>query len=109
MSNSFFFNCLDVLFLRFSTSYHWLVSFWEHYQQILPGKFVDLGGYKIHYDRQGKGNPTVIIDHSLGGIEGYLLIKEIAKLTQVFIYERPGYGWSDSSPKNAVVKKLSMN
>ncbi|MEL6787441.1 MAG: hypothetical protein AAFO76_08545, partial [Cyanobacteria bacterium J06607_15] len=42
---------------------------------------------------KGKGKPTVVLDHSLGGIEGYFLIEAIAKLTRVCIYDRPGYGW----------------
>jgi pimeloyl-ACP methyl ester carboxylesterase len=47
----------------------------------------------------GEGKLTVIIDHSLGGIDGYFLIEEIAKITRVCIYDRAGYGWSDQSPK----------
>jgi pimeloyl-ACP methyl ester carboxylesterase len=35
----------------------------------------------------------------LGGVEGYLLIDELAKLTRVCIYDRSGYGWSDLSFK----------
>ena len=61
---------------------------------------------------QGIGNPTVIIDHSLGGIEGYFLFEEIAKLTQVCIYDRPGYGWIDPSPKPRcsaeIVRELNL-
>ncbi|MGB5596066.1 MAG: alpha/beta hydrolase [Crocosphaera sp.] len=106
MSYEFFLNHFKLIFLFFTTSYHWLVTYWERYQQFAPGKFIDLGGYKIHYYHQGKGSPTVIIDHSLGGIEGYFLIDEIAKITQVFIYDRPGYGWSDSSPKKRCSQEI---
>ena len=106
MSYEFFFNHFELIFLFFTTSYHGLVTYWERYQQFAPGKFINLGGYKIHYYHQGKGSPTVIIDHSLGGIEGYFLIDEIAKITQVFIYDRPGYGWSDSSPKKRCSQEI---
>jgi pimeloyl-ACP methyl ester carboxylesterase len=39
-----------------------------------------------------------VVDSSLGGVEGYLLVDELAKLGRVCIYDRAGYGWSDRSP-----------
>ena len=69
-----------------------------------------MGGYKLHLYSRGEGSPTVILDHSLGGIEGYLLIEEIAQITKVCIYDRGGYGWSDCSPNKRssqqIVKEL---
>jgi pimeloyl-ACP methyl ester carboxylesterase len=112
MGYQFFLNHFKLIFLFLTTSYHWLVNYWESLQHLAPGKFIDLGGYKIHYYHKGNGSPTVVIDHSLGGIEGYFLIDEIAKITQVFIYDRAGYGWSDSSPKKrcsqAIVYELDQ-
>ncbi|WP_229641996.1 hypothetical protein [Waterburya agarophytonicola] len=49
---------------------------------------------------KGRGEITVVLDHSLGGVEGYFLIDEIAKLTRVCICDRPGYGWSEPSGKS---------
>ncbi|MDZ7963345.1 MAG: alpha/beta hydrolase [Aulosira sp. DedQUE10] len=63
-----------------------------------PGKMIDVGGYSLHLCTAGESGPTVILEHSLGGIEGYLLLPEIAKHTRVCIYDRAGYGWSDHSP-----------
>ncbi|CAN1209016.1 Alpha/beta hydrolase fold protein [Tumidithrix helvetica PCC 7403] len=65
------------------------------------GKRYDVGGYHLHLYVKGEKNPTIptiILDHSLGGVEGYLLIEALAKLGQVCIYDRAGYGWSDRSP-----------
>jgi pimeloyl-ACP methyl ester carboxylesterase len=77
-----------------------------------PGKLIDLGGYKVHLFAKGTGKTTVILDHSLGGIEGYFLIDAIAHLTRVCIYDRPGYGWSDPSPKprcsSEIVRELDL-
>ena len=42
--------------------------------------------------------PTIILDHSLGGVEGYLLVEALSKLAAVYAYDRAGYGWSDFSP-----------
>ena len=66
-----------------------------------PGKIYDIGDCKLHLYRQGRphpNQPTVVLDHSLGGVEGYLLIDEIAELADVCIYDRAGYGWSSHSP-----------
>lgn len=63
-----------------------------------PGQRVDVGGYHLHYVTAGEGNPTIVLDHSLGGIEGYLLLEQLAQLSRVCIYDRAGFGWSDPSP-----------
>ncbi len=64
---------------------------------LAPGKLFNINGKEIHLYAKGKGSVTVILDHSLGGIEGYFLIDEIAKITKVCIFDRPGYGWSQLS------------
>ncbi|WP_009545047.1 alpha/beta hydrolase [Crocosphaera subtropica] len=106
MNNTFIFEHYKLIILSLTTTYHWLLSYWENKQKLPPGKLIDLGGYKVHYYTKGAGSQTVMIDHSLGGIEGYFLINEIAKITQVFIYDRLGYGWSDSSPKKRCSQEI---
>ena len=94
-----------------TTLFHFLVSLKER-KISPPGKLIDLGGYKAHLLLKGTGKTTVILDHSLGGIEGYFLIDAIAQLTRVCIYDRPGYGWSDPSPKprcsSEIVRELDL-
>ncbi|MDJ0682319.1 MAG: alpha/beta hydrolase [Xenococcaceae cyanobacterium MO_167.B52] len=87
------------LFLLLTTVYHIFASVKEKKQIPPPGRLIDLGGYRLHLYSQGEGNPTVVLDHSLGGIEGYFLIESLAKLTKVCIYDRAGYGWSDKSSR----------
>ncbi len=106
MNNLFSFNYFQLIFLFLTTSYHWLNTFWGNMQQVPPGKLIDLGGYKVHCYQKGTGKITVVLDHSLGGIEGYLLMEEIAEINKVFIYDRPGYGWSDSSPKKRCSQEI---
>lgn len=96
------------IFLLITTFYHLFASLREKQQQPAPGKLINLGSYCLHLYSQGKGKPTVVIDHSLGGIEGYFLINDLAKLTQVCIYDRPGYGWSNSSPKTRCSKEIAQ-
>jgi pimeloyl-ACP methyl ester carboxylesterase len=71
-------------------------------QKTPPGQRFNLGGYCLHLYTAGnktrETDPTIVLDHSLGGVEGYLLVEELAKLGRVCIYDRAGYGWSDHSP-----------
>lgn len=78
-----------------------------------PGQRFDVGGYRLHLYALGAvkdASPTIILDHSLGGLEGYLLIEKLADLGRVCIYDRAGYGWSDHSPhprtSNQIVTEL---
>ncbi|MEC5029631.1 MAG: alpha/beta hydrolase, partial [Oscillatoria sp. PMC 1051.18] len=90
---------INLLIILITTSYHFIATILERRKFQPPGKLIDVGGYKLHLYSKGTGKPTVIIDHSLGGIDGYFLIEELAKITQVCICDRAGYGWSNSSPK----------
>ncbi|BAY30392.1 hypothetical protein NIES2107_22360 [Nostoc carneum NIES-2107] len=85
------------ILLLATTCYCAIASLMED-RQPPPGKLIDVGGYSLHLYTAGESGPTVIVEHSLGGIEGYLLLPEIAKHTRVCIYDRAGYGWSDHSP-----------
>ena len=65
-----------------------------------PGKLVDIGGYRLHIQSAGTGQPTVILDAGMGAssIDWFLVQSEIAKFTRVCAYDRAGYGWSDAGP-----------
>ena len=75
------------------------IACWQEDRQPVPGQKIDVGGYSLHYVVAGSGSPTLVLDHSLGGIEGYFLIEQLAKRSRVVIYDRAGYGWSDRSPR----------
>lgn len=90
---------INLLFISATTSYHVIANLIENRKYKFPGKLIDIGGYNLHFYLKGEGAITVVIDHSLGGIDGYFLIDEIAKITRVCIYDRAGYGWSNQSPK----------
>ena len=84
-----------------TTIFHLILSLKER-KMPRPGSAIDLGGYKVHlwlYGNKNSEQPTIVLDHSLGGIEGYLLSDRLAELAPVCIYDRPGYGWSEASPK----------
>jgi pimeloyl-ACP methyl ester carboxylesterase len=86
------FQITELVILSATSIYHAIASYQEN-QQAPPGT-ITADQAKIHWYTQGSGETTIIIDHSLGGVEGYLLIDQLAKLGQVVIFDRPGYGWS---------------
>ncbi len=96
------FKYLHYLVLLGTTTYQFFLSKKERKQRP-PGELVDMGKYRLHLYKKGVGDTTVIIDHSLGGLDGYFLIDALSELTQVCIYDRAGYGWSDRSflPRNS--------
>ncbi|MBM0743369.1 alpha/beta hydrolase [Phormidium sp. CLA17] len=82
------------------TTLYQAIACWHEDQTSPPGQRIDIGGYKLHLYTAGDSTsqPTIVLDHSLGGIEGYFLLPELAKLGRVCCYDRAGYGWSDRSP-----------
>jgi pimeloyl-ACP methyl ester carboxylesterase len=87
---------LQILLLTITTIYQ-MIACRREAQVSPPGQRIDLGGYSLHYVTAGTGKVTIVLDHSLGGVEGYLLLEELAQLSRVCIYDRAGYGWSDRS------------
>ena len=94
------------LVLLITSSYHAIATVFDNIKYKPPGQLIDVGGYKLHLYSQGVGNVTVVIEHSLGGLDGYFLIEKIAKITRVCIYDRAGYGWSESSPKKRCSEEI---
>lgn len=65
-----------------------------------PGKWVDIGGYRLHIQDMGLGPVTVILEAgmALPSLDWALVQPEIARFTRVVSYDRAGLGWSDASP-----------
>ncbi len=104
-------------FLAITTIYQAIACYQENQRHPL-GQMIDVGDHRLHLlhltssDPVIAAKPTVIISHSLGGVEGYLLIQQIAPLAEVCLYDRAGYGWSEVSRKAAnseqVVRSLDI-
>ena len=88
---------VQVLVLVATTLYQ-AIDVWLEDRSPPPGQLIDVGSYRLHLYTLGDASPTIVLDHSLGGVEGYFLIQELSKLVRVCIYDRAGYGWSDHSP-----------
>ncbi|WP_066310446.1 alpha/beta fold hydrolase [Bacillus sp. FJAT-29814] len=63
------------------------------------GKLVDVGGFKLHLHKQGKGGPTIILETGSGASStSWLDIpEELSKFGTVVTYDRGGYGWSEKA------------
>ncbi|MEM9214519.1 MAG: alpha/beta hydrolase [Cyanobacteria bacterium P01_F01_bin.150] len=103
------------LWILLATTIYQAIALLLENQTPPPGQRIDIGGYKLHlygsppldatdprvlqepWDLKST-MPTIVLDHSLGGIEGYLLIDALSELAPVYAYDRAGYGWSDFSP-----------
>ncbi len=66
----------------------------------MPGQRVDVGTHKLHIYCQGEGTPTVIVDTGLGEIslEWIRIQKGLANFSSICLYDRAGYGWSETGP-----------
>lgn len=76
---------------------------------LVPGRLVDIGGYRLHILCKGEGVPAIILDSGTGGfsLEWARVQEVMARRTQVCSYDRAGYGWSDVGPLPRTSKRIS--
>ncbi len=72
------------------------------------GQLVDVDGYRMHIFCQGEGSPTVIADAGNGdfSITWGLVQPEVAQHTRICVYDRAGYGWSESNPAPRTARQM---
>jgi len=66
----------------------------------LPGKLIDIGGYRLHARVLGSGSPAAVMDSGLGGnslLWGNAL-PAVALITTAVAFDRAGYAWSEAAP-----------
>jgi pimeloyl-ACP methyl ester carboxylesterase len=63
------------------------------------GRFVEIGGIRLHYLEDGAGDPPVVLLHGNGAMaEDFLLsglFEELARRRRVVAFDRPGFGYSE--------------
>ncbi|HXB61601.1 MAG TPA: alpha/beta hydrolase [Acidobacteriaceae bacterium] len=66
----------------------------------LPGRMVDVGGYRLRILCEGTASPTVVIDGGIGtATMGWTIVqKEVSQFARVCVYDRAGYFASDTIP-----------
>jgi len=77
----------------------------------LTGRLVDLGGYKLHLDCTGRGEPTVVLSAGAGAFstDWALVRPKIAAFTRVCSYDRSGAAWSDLGPKPRTIDQEAFD
>jgi len=65
------------------------------------GSFVMIEGRRTHFRLSGSGDFTFVLEAGLGDYSDSWgeLERDLARLGRVFVYDRAGLGWSDSSPR----------
>ena len=65
-----------------------------------PGQLIDVGGHQLHFLVRGSGPETVVIEAGTGAwsLTWMDFQEALAKHFRVIIYDRAGYGWSETSP-----------
>ena len=69
----------------------------------MPGRLVDVGGYRLHLSCAGTGSPTVVLLNGLGETSSQWarVAPAVAAGTRVCAYDRAGQGWSEDSSNPA--------
>jgi len=69
----------------------------------MPGRLVNVGGYRLHLSCTGTGSPTVVLLNGLGesSPQWARINPAVAGTTRVCVYDRAGQGWSDDAPHRA--------
>lgn len=90
---------LLVLFIGFV--YEKTASYSDQKKYKPVGKVVDVNGHNMHIFAKGQGKATVVFVSGWGipcpYADFYPLYNEISKYTRIAVYDRPGYGWSDTA------------
>jgi pimeloyl-ACP methyl ester carboxylesterase len=73
----------------------------------LPGKHVDIGGYRLYLSCSGNGQPTVVLLSGMGDTASIWdrVQPEVAKFTRVCAYDRAGEGKSEPSPARRTLQQ----
>jgi pimeloyl-ACP methyl ester carboxylesterase len=64
----------------------------------MPGRLVDVGGYRVHVHCTGAGSPAVMIVGAGFSSDWTSVQPEIAKFATVCTYDPSGMAWSDKGP-----------
>lgn len=64
------------------------------------GRLIDVGGYGLHINSTGKGNPTVVLIAGSGdfSFDWSLVQPAVSRFSRVCSYDRAGLAWSDLGP-----------
>jgi pimeloyl-ACP methyl ester carboxylesterase len=102
-------SCKGIVFLCLSGFVYQVIKTKRDKKLFPPsGKMIDVDGYRLHINIQGKGKPAVILDSGLGGasLDWALVQPKISEHTLVCSYDRAGIGWSDESSNKRTCQNM---
>ena len=102
--------CLAALTAAIGAAYQSISVVRDRRDYPMPGRLVDVGGYKMHIYCTGQGAPAVILDSGLGdSFTSWRKVQpQIAQYTRVCSYDRAGLGYSDPSPSSRTSKDIAQ-
>jgi pimeloyl-ACP methyl ester carboxylesterase len=62
------------------------------------GRFLEVGGLRLHYLERGEGEPLVLLHGNAGMIQDFIssgLVDQAAEKYRVIVFDRPGFGYSE--------------
>ncbi|WP_176762054.1 alpha/beta fold hydrolase [Natronincola ferrireducens] len=97
--------------LALSTVYHQIQKKIEVNKNPAPGEMIRVGDGRMHIYGKGEGSPAILFTcgNGMGFTLGnyYPVFSALAKKTRVVIYDRFGYGWSDSTSRPRTMKQIN--
>jgi len=75
-----------------------------------PGRFVNVGGHRMHFACAGAGSLTVVVENGLGDFstDWSLVQPLVAAFTRICTYDRAGYAWSEPGPMPRTFDQLNV-
>jgi pimeloyl-ACP methyl ester carboxylesterase len=92
-----------------STAYRAMGEARDRREHPPPGRFVDVGGYRLHIVCEGQGGPPVVICPAIGGTadDWRDVQHRVAVETTVCVYDRAGLGYSDSPTRRRTATRMA--
>jgi pimeloyl-ACP methyl ester carboxylesterase len=65
----------------------------------MPGHLVDVGGHNLHFHCVGEGEQAVVLESGGGSwsLDWFPVIDGLSSFSKVCVYDRAGFGWSDTA------------
>ncbi|WP_350343203.1 alpha/beta hydrolase [Proteinivorax tanatarense] len=101
-----------LIILIASTIYHQVRKKIEFKQNPPPGEMIKIGEDKMHIYGKGEGDLTIVFTSGGSGFtygHFYEAFNELAKENRVVAYDRPGYGWSESTSRPRTLEQINKD
>jgi len=95
----FLFSALGLLILA-GIAYETVAGLMATHRYPPPGDLYDIGGYRLHLNCIGEGEPTILLEAGLGrdSLDWSWVQPGLAEHSRTCSYDRAGSGWSDPGP-----------